>query len=176
MNIVLIGYRGAGKSTVGRRVAGILGRKFVDTDELVEKREGCSIRDLVQSSGWGRFRSAEKNIIAEVAAADGLVIAPGGGAVVDGGNVARLKGNGWMLWLKADAEILQKRLNHNRRSRDRRPSLTGKGTLEELREVLRDREALYEEAADVQIDTSGMREDEVVAKILRLLGDRREKI
>jgi shikimate kinase len=172
MNLVLIGFRGAGKSTVGRRIAGRLGREFIDTDDLVEKREVRSIREIVHTSGWNHFRAVEKKVIAELAAGDGLVIAPGGGAVVDQENVARLKRNGWMLWLKADPEVLLSRLDLGRADANRRPSLTGKGTLEELREVLGGRESLYEGAADVTIDTTKMSEDEVVTRILSLVSSR----
>ncbi len=174
MNIVLIGYRGAGKSTVGRRVAGHLGRKFLDTDDLVERREGRSIRAIVQSSGWGRFRAMEKEIIREAASGDDLVIAPGGGAIVDPENLARLKSNGWVLWLKADSEVLLSRIGRSRMSPDLRPSLTGRGTLEEVREVLAARDPLYQNAADAQVDTTRLSLDEVVERIVSFVKPRRE--
>ncbi len=172
MNIVLIGYRGAGKSSVGRRVAGRLRKGFVDTDELVESREGRSIKEIVDSAGWARFRKLEKAVIAETALRDGLVIAPGGGAVADGENVARLKANGRILWLKAGCETLAERLSRNIRAHGRRPSLTGRDIVEELRDVLAEREPLYERAADDEIDTTALSEDEVVEKIMEIVNVR----
>ena len=91
MNLVLIGYRGSGKSTVGRRLAASLKMTFVDTDDLIEEREGISITDIVKSHGWGHFRKLENHVIEEISKKDLLVIAPGGGAVLDTDNVKALK-------------------------------------------------------------------------------------
>ncbi len=99
MNIVLIGYRGAGKSAVGEKLAARLGKEFVDADDLLEKREGRRIREIVESQGWQYFRALEKEILSEVAARDNLVIAPGGGAVLDMANVKALQKNGLIIWL-----------------------------------------------------------------------------
>lgn len=172
MNVVLIGYRGAGKSTVGRRLATRLGREFVDTDDLLEKRHGALIRDIVKSRGWGHFRAMEKRIIEEISSGDNLVIAPGGGAVLDDENVRSLKKNGLVIWLKADRQVLYKRTGEDPRTISSRPTLTGKGTLEEFEEVMAYREPFYQKAADIQLDTVDLELEEVVERILSILLER----
>ena len=87
MNLVLIGYRGSGKSAVGRRLAACLKLTFVDTDDLIEERYGAPISAIVKSHGWGHFRKLENNVIEEISKKDHLIIAPGGGAVLDTANV-----------------------------------------------------------------------------------------
>jgi shikimate kinase len=172
MNIVLIGYRGAGKSTVGRRLATRLGREFVDADDLLEKRQGALIRDIVKSLGWEHFRAMEKRIIEEISSGDNLVIAPGGGAVLDDENVRSLKKNGLVIWLKADRQVLYRRMGEDPRTISSRPTLTGKGTLEEFEEVMAFREPFYQKAADIQLDTVDLEVEEVVERILSILLER----
>ena len=128
MNIVFIGYRGSGKSTVGRRLAARMRRRFVDTDDLIESKEG-QIRDIVKSHGWDYFRAVEKRIIEEISKEDKLVIALGGGAVLDIDNVRVLKKNGFIIWLKADQQTLLKRIDEDPETNTRRPTLTGRWTL-----------------------------------------------
>jgi shikimate kinase len=173
MKIVLIGYRGAGKSTVGRRLATRLGKNFVDTDELVEKRQGLAIRDIVQSKGWAYFRAVEKKIIEEISGRDDLIIAPGGGSVLDAENVGFLRKNGLIIWLKADRHILGKRMEQDPRSHLSRPTLTGQGALEELGEVLASRTPFYEEAADAELDTSALEVEEAVEALLSIIWEKK---
>jgi len=172
MNIVLIGYRGAGKSTVGRKLASRMGNGFVDTDDLVEKRRGVSIRDIVASRGWDYFRAVEKKIVEEISRMDNLIIAPGGGAVLDPENVRSLKENGLIIWLKADREILCQRIDRDSQTVDRRPTLTGKGAMEEFEEVMAVRNPLYERAADAEIDTSGLDVEEVEEAVLSVIREK----
>jgi len=169
MNIVLIGYRGAGKSTVGSRLAIRMGNGFVDTDDLLEKSQGASIRDIVDSYGWGHFRALEKSIIEEVSHKDNLIIAPGGGAVLDPENVMSLKENGLIIWLKAAREVLCQRIDQDSHTVASRPSLTGKGALEEFEEVMASRNPVYERAADVALDTSALDIEEAVAAVLSII-------
>jgi len=173
MNIVLIGYRCAGKSTVGKELASRLRKRFVDTDDLVEQRQQASIRDIVSSRGWDYFRKVEKNVIKEISAEDHLVVAAGGGVVLDPENVAALKKNGIMVWLKADRQALHSRMTQDPRTVVQRPSLTEKGVLEELDEVMACRAPLYEEAMEVQLDTSAMDENKVVESVLSILKGRK---
>ncbi len=173
MNIVLIGYRGAGKSTVGRMLAARAGIKFVDADELVEKQCGASISEIVQSKGWKHFREVEKGIIAEICREDPLIIAPGGGAVLEPANVRALKKEGLVIWLKADGEVLGRRINEDPRSPASRPTLTGKGALEDLQEVLAMRSPYYAAAADVQVETSALSPEEVVEKVWSIIQERK---
>jgi shikimate kinase len=168
MNIILIGVRGSGKSAVGSRLAACLRMKFVDTDDLIESKEG-HISDIVKSYGWDHFRRLEKTVIEEISKEDRLIIAPGGGAVLDADNVNALKRNGFVIWLKADQQTLLKRIQMHQESYTRRPTLTGKGTLEEIGETISQREPFYEKASEIQIDTSKLDVEAVVEDILAVL-------
>jgi shikimate kinase len=168
MNIILIGVRGSGKSALGSRLAARLQMKFVDTDDLIESREG-HISDIVKSKGWDYFRRLEKSVIEEISKEDHLIIAPGGGAVLDADNVKALKRNGFIIWLKADQQTLLKRIQKDQGSSTRRPTLTGKGTLEEIEETITQREPFYEKACEVQIDTSALDAEAVVKEVLTVL-------
>jgi len=168
MNIVLIGYRGSGKSRVGRRLASRMGSKFIDTDDLIESKEG-KISDMVKSRGWDYFRAIEKRMIEEISREDNLVIALGGGAVLDADNVVNLERNGLIVWLKADSEVLRKRMTEDHRTFVSRPTLTGKGTVEELEEVMAYRNPFYEKAAKIQFDTSSLDVEAVAEKIVTIL-------
>jgi shikimate kinase len=168
MNIVLIGYRGSGKSVVGKRLASCLEMKFVDTDNLLQERHGISISEMVEAHGWEYFRAVEKCVIEEISHKDHWVIAPGGGVVLDPDNVTALRRSGLMIWLKAGSEVLLKRIGEDPQTLDRRPSLTGKGLSEEIEEVLTYRNPFYERASAVQLDTSEMDVETVVQHILSL--------
>ena len=169
MNIVLIGYRSSGKSAVGSRLAARLQMKFVDTDDLIEERQGIPISDIVKSQGWDHFRELEKKVIEEISKGDHLIIAPGGGAVLDTDNVNALKRNGFIIWLKADPQTLLKRIQKDQGSSTRRPTLTGKGTLEEIEETISERRPFYEKASEIQIDTSALDAEAVVKDVLTVL-------
>ena len=172
MNIVLIGYRGSGKSIAGSRLAARLQMSFVDTDDLIEERYGAPISDIVKSHGWDHFRRLEKSIIEEISKGDHLIIAPGGGAVLDTDNVMALRRNGFIVWLKADQQTLLKRMDQDPGTHTRRPTLTGKGTLEELEEIISVREQFYERASEIQIDTSMLGVEAVVEHILTIFKQR----
>jgi len=168
MNIILIGYRGSGKSTVGSRLAARLQMRFVDTDNLIESKEG-HISDIVKSKGWDYFRKLEKSVIEEISKGSNLIIAPGGGAVLDTDNINALKRNGFIIWLKADQQTLFKRIQKDQGSSTRRPTLTGKGILEEIEETISERGPFYEKASEIQIDTSAQDVEAVVEDILTVL-------
>jgi len=176
MNIILIGYRGAGKTTVGRRLAARLEMTFVDTDDLIEERQGAPISAIVKSHGWGHFRKLERSTIEDILKEDHLIIAPGGGAVLDTDNVEALRKNGFIIWLKADKQTLLKRMNHDPGTNTRRPTLTGKGTSDELKEVMSLRGPIYERASEIQIDTSDLDVETVVENILTVLKDKMGRI
>jgi shikimate kinase len=175
MNLVLIGYRAAGKTTVGRRLSASLGKVLVDTDDVIEERQGTHIGEIVEFYGWDYFRALERRVIIEISKHDDLIIAAGGGAVLDLGNVKDLRKNGFIVWLKADAQVLFERMLRDHRTATGRPSLTGKGLLEEFKEVLVQREGLYEEASEAWVDTSLLDVDGVVDSVLSILQERAEK-
>jgi shikimate kinase len=175
MNIILIGYRGSGKSTVGQRLASRMKRRFVDTDDLIESKEG-QISDIVKSHGWGYFRAMEKKVIEEISKEDNLVIALGGGAVLDTDNIVNLEKNGLIIWLMADPEMLRKRMNQDPRTLASRPTLTGKGAVEELDEMIAYRNPFYDKAAKIQFDTSALDVEAVVENILTVLKEKMGRI
>ncbi|MCX5828856.1 MAG: shikimate kinase [Deltaproteobacteria bacterium] len=166
MNIILMGYRGCGKTTVGRIVAEKLQRPFFDTDALIQERLGKTIREIVADGGWKAFRALERSAVEELAGREGCIIAVGGGAVLDQQNVKELKRNGFFLWLTADAATIEGRLRNDRVSNAQRPSLSGMDTVAEIEIMLREREPVYRLVADRAIDTTARSVDEVAAAII----------
>ena len=169
MNIVLIGYRCSGKTAVGGVLARELDMEFLDTDLLIEAEAGRSIDKIISEEGWAHFRDAEKGVIEEVSVSDNQVIAPGGGAVMDGNNVRNLKRNGFIVWLRGDAEVLKARMERDPRSAVTRPSLTGTDPLEEIHQVLDIRTPLYEQAGNIMVDTGPLSIEEVAERIIKAL-------
>ncbi|MFH1079905.1 MAG: shikimate kinase [Pseudomonadota bacterium] len=165
MNIVLIGYRGTGKSVVGRRLADRLGLAFYDTDELVEKRGGRSIREMVAAWGWEFFRKREQAVIREMSGIDGAVIATGGGAVLDPENVMLMKQNGRLIWLVADAQTVVARMQADTNNEQRRPSLTGGDPTDETGAIIAKRTPFYRAAADLSVDTPGKTVEQIVDEL-----------
>ena len=148
MNIVLMGYRGTGKSTVGRLLAARLGRELVSTDAEIVKRAQRTIPEIVAQEGWEYFRDLESDICRELAIRDQLVIDTGGGAILRAQNVEALKKNGTVFWLTASVETIAKRIGGD----SQRPSLTGtKSFVDEIQDVLRERTPKYQAAADHSI-------------------------
>jgi shikimate kinase len=163
MNLVLIGYRGTGKSTVAKVLAARLGRTVVSTDAEVVKRAGRAIPEIVAQHGWDHFRDLESDVCRELAAQDGLVIDTGGGAILRQKNVDALKRTGTIFWVTASVETITQRIG----SDTQRPSLTGtKSFLEEVQDVLRERIPKYQAAADHQIATDGRAVTEIADEIL----------
>jgi shikimate kinase len=169
MNIVLIGTRCSGKTVVGKILARELGRKFLDTDALIEENAGCSIETMISTKGWDHFREAEKRLVEQVSKRNNLVIATGGGIVMDEENVKNLKKNGWVVWLSGKPEVLQERMVKEQRSGRFRPSLTGADPLEEIKEVLSVRQPLYEQAGDLVVDTSSLSIQDAASLIIKNL-------
>jgi len=166
MNIVLVGYRGTGKSTVGRLLASRLGRELVSTDAEIIKRAQHSIPEIVAQNGWEHFRDLESDICREFAGRDQLVIDTGGGAILRVQNVEALKKNGTVFWLTASVETIAKRIGSN----NQRPSLTGtKSFVDEIQDVLRERTPKYQAAADHSIATDNRSVNQLVETILTLI-------
>lgn len=169
MNIVLIGYRCSGKSTVGSLLAERLERPFVDTDRVIENRIGRSIQDFIAQAGWPSFRRIERQTVRDLAVMHDLVIATGGGVVLDPENIADLKTNGWVIWLKADATAIRSRMQQDPDSALTRPSLTGDDPRSEIEQVLETRGMFYESAGDCILDTACKTPQVVTEEILALL-------
>jgi len=166
MNLILIGYRCSGKTSVGKIIAGRLGMSFYDTDELVEKSAGRAIDDIVAGEGWDKFREIEKAVIIKTSELKNAVIATGGGVVISEDNIRNLKKNGYVIWLEGDPEILMKRMENDIAAGRGRPSLTGHNPVEETKKVLEIRTPLYFAAADVVIMTNKLSLNEVVEKAM----------
>jgi shikimate kinase len=165
--LVLIGYRGTGKSTVGRILAERLGRSFLDSDREIEARSGRSIRSIFAESGEPAFRDWEERTLAELTAGSpGAILASGGGAVLREANRRRLRGYGFVAWLTADPGELARRLEADRLGLAGRPALTTAGTLDEIVQVLAARSPLYAELADAVIPTDGKAPRDVAEAIL----------
>jgi len=169
MNIVLIGFRCSGKTVVGKMVAREMGRDFVDTDELIEVDTGYSIEKIISTKGWPCFRRIEKKVIKKVAQKNNLVIATGGGVVMDKENLKNIKKNGWTVWLDANPEVLKQRMFKEKNGGIVRPSLTGDDPLEEIQQVLDVRRPLYKEAANIVIDSTVLYPLEVADSIIGAL-------
>lgn len=166
MNIVLIGYRGTGKSTVGKVLAAKLGRTLVSTDKEIVRRTGRSIPEIVAEQGWEHFRNLESEVCTDLAGRDNLVIDTGGGAILRQQNVGALKQNGLLFWLTASVETIANRIGGD----TQRPSLTGtKSFVEEIKEVLAERTSGYQAAADHMLSTDGRSINQLAEKILHLL-------
>jgi shikimate kinase len=166
MNIVLIGYRGTGKSTVGRQLAARLGRALVSTDEEIVKRAKRTIPEIVGQEGWEYFRDLESEICSEIASRDQLVVDTGGGAILRARNVEALKANGTVFWLTASVETIARRIG----SGNQRPSLTGtKSFVDEIQDVLRERTPKYQAAADHIIVTDGRSTSQLMETVLALV-------
>ncbi len=166
MNIVLIGYRGTGKSTVGALLAARLKRDLVSTDAEIVRRAGKSIPEIVQESGWDHFRELESEVCRDLGNKDGVVIDTGGGAILRPGNVEVLKKNGKLFWLTATVETIASRIGGD----TQRPSLTGKKSfLEEIEEVLAERAPKYKAAADHTISTEQLSAAEVADRVLSFM-------
>ncbi len=173
--LVLIGYRGTGKSTVGRLLAERSGRRFLDADREIEARSGRSIASIFAERGEAAFRDREERTLAElVAEAPGAILATGGGTVLREANRRRLRDFGFVAWLTAEPAELARRLAADRSGLADRPALTGAGTLDEIARVLADRTPLYRGLADAVIPTDGRDPRDVVEAILEFwTGDAR---
>jgi shikimate kinase len=166
MNIVLIGYRGTGKSTAGRLLAARLGRALVSTDAEIVTRAKRTIPEIVAQEGWEYFRDLESDICRELANRDHLVIDTGGGAILRAQNVEALKKTGTLFWLTASVETIVKRIGGD----NQRPSLTGtKSFVDEIQDVLRERTPKYQSAADHVIATDDRSIDQLVETLLTLV-------
>jgi shikimate kinase len=168
-NVILIGLRGSGKSSVAELLAKRLGWVHVDTDELVEQQAGCSIREIFERHGEVHFRTLETQALEQVARGQRQVISVGGGAILAEHNRRLLRGAGVCIWLTAPPEELHRRLLADARTASLRPPLTDLPGLEEMRQSLQTREPWYAATADHAVDTSGRTIAEVAAAVVELV-------
>jgi len=148
-NIYLVGMMGAGKTTVGRLLARRLRLRFVDSDREIESRCGVSIPLIFEIEGEAGFRAREAQVLAELTALDGVVLATGGGVIMAEANRQRLAERGAVVYLRAQPEDLYERVRHDRN----RPLLATADPLGRLRELYAERDPLYGSVADLVVDT-----------------------
>ena len=165
MNLVLIGYRGTGKSTVAKLLATRLGWKAISTDAQIVEQAQRSIPDIVASDGWEHFRNLETEVCLALKDQDCLVIDTGGGLILRPENVEALKPNSLVFWLTATVTTITRRISND----TQRPALTaGKTFVEEIQEVLTERTPKYQAAADHVIATDGRSPEAIADHILNM--------
>jgi shikimate kinase len=176
MNLVLIGYRATGKTTLARFLAGRLGWDWIDADEEIERRAGKSIARMFAEQGEPAFRDLEAEVIAELCSRSRLVLATGGGAPLREESRRAMRAGpsdgtgGQVVWLTAPPETILARMTGDASTADRRPSLTNRPPLEEIVQLLGRREPVYRETAHLIVDTDGKSPEALAEAILVGLG------
>ena len=162
--LVLVGMMGAGKTTVGRRLANRLGRRFIDSDEEVEKAAGMSIEDIFKLRGEADFRAGEVKVIARLLREGEVVLGTGGGAFVNPETRALVKAAAVSVWIKADFEVLFQRVSR----RSNRPLLKNGNPRETLRALMEARYPIYEEA-DLTVVSREVPQDQVASEVIEAI-------
>jgi shikimate kinase len=166
MNIVLIGYRGTGKSVVGNLLVEKLKMPYYTMDAMIVERAGMPVPEIVEKFGWPGFRDRETELARELATLDGVIIDCGGGIIERPENIEALRVNGVIIWLTATVNTIVNRIQGD----TNRPSLTGaKSFTDEVVEVLARRTPIYKAAAHHTIETDNLTPDEIVEQIIGLL-------
>jgi shikimate kinase len=164
-NIFLVGLMGAGKTTVGRQLARRLGKQFYDTDHEIEHRTGVRVAVIFEIEGEPGFRAREAQVLEALTALDDVVLATGGGAVLDPANRARLRDRGFVIYLHAQPRDLHHRTRHDKS----RPLLADADPLARLEELHRVRDPLYREVADLVVETGRQSVGHLVESLLKRL-------
>lgn len=163
-NIALVGFMGAGKTVTSEILAGRLGLSRVSTDDTIIEKEGRSINDIFADSGEPYFRKVEHEVVVELAGRSGLVIDCGGGVVLNPENMAALKSNGLVIYLKTSPEAIYKRIRHE----THRPLLKGENPQQKIQELLKQRARCYAQADDT-VDTDGKSPEQVAEEVVNIL-------
>lgn len=164
-NVVLVGFMGSGKSSVGRLIARALGGRFVDTDALVVEETRCDIADIFARDGEPAFRIAETRALQSLAGRRGLIVATGGGILTVPANLPLLKALGPVVWLDAREEIIWARVSRNRA----RPLLHTEDPRQTVHDLLAARNPLYAAAADLRVDTSDLTHEQTARQVCESL-------
>ncbi len=172
MVITLIGYRGTGKTSVAAPLAGRLGWEWADADDAIQTRAGKSIRDIFAEDGEDAFRSHEREVMKTLLERNDVVVAAGGGAVLNAQTRRQMPTAGPVVWLTASVETIVARIEGDGATSLQRPKLTASGGRREVEQVLAVREPLYRECADVTIETDWRTPDEIVEEIITKLEPR----
>lgn len=164
-NLVLVGPMGAGKSSIGRRLAERFGLSFVDADQAIVERAGASINAIFERDGEAAFRTLERGVLAELLAGRQQLIATGGGAVLEADNRQAIARRSFAVYLRVGVDSQLKRLERDRS----RPLLARGDRAQVLGELTRQREPLYREVADLVLDTDQLTPIEATTKLMLLL-------
>ncbi|MEQ1900725.1 MAG: shikimate kinase [Devosia sp.] len=162
--VVLVGMMGAGKTTVGRRLASRMGRRFIDSDEEVERAAGMSIEDIFAAHGEADFRAGEQRVIARLLKEPDLVLGTGGGAFINAETRALVKSAAISVWIKADFDLLFHRVQR----RSNRPLLKTANPRETLKTLIEQRYPIYAEA-DVTVQSKDVPQDQVASEVIDAL-------
>ncbi len=169
--IFLVGPRACGKTTVGKLLAEKLGLEYYDTDLYLAEHTGQTVADIVTAEGWDGIRKRESEVLREVTR-PGRVVATGGGMVLAEANREFMKQSGTVFYLHAPCRVLAERMSKNLENAQR-PSLTGKSVLEEIDEVLQEREPLYQEVSHFHVATDRQLDD-ILHDLEKLAGMKRK--
>ena len=169
-NIALIGFRATGKSTVGEILAIKMGRGFIDMDRRLVQDAGHDIAAWVKQHGWGSFRRAESGLLEVIRQREGLVVATGGGIVLDASNREALRKDFFTVWLKATQQTICARLNSDPETPLSRPALSCLPLDEEIGKMLSERAPLYSQVASLVVDTEGKKVARIADEIAALTG------
>jgi shikimate kinase len=172
--IFLIGYRGTGKTTVGRLVAARLGWELIDADEAIERRAGKSIAAIFADDGEAAFRDLEATVLADLCRRTQIVVAPGGGAVLREATRDAMRAAGPIVWLTASVDTIAERLAADTSTGNHRPNLTAAGGRAEIVALLAERTPIYRACATFVVDTEGKTPSDVADEIIACLPDQRE--
>lgn len=165
-SIVLVGLMGAGKTTVGRRLADKLGFTFVDADHEIERAAGMTIPEIFEGHGEAYFRDGERKVIARLLDGGQQVLATGGGAYMNSETQAKIRQRGVSIWLKADLPLLMKRVNR----RSDRPLLKNGDARETMERLIAQRYPVYAKA-DLTVESRDVAHTAIVGDVLRALAD-----
>lgn len=160
-NIFLVGMMGSGKTTIGKLLSRQLGKTFIDCDEEIQKRTGVTVTHIFDVEGEAGFRRREAALIQELVQMDNIVLATGGGAVLGAENRAALAGNGLVIYLRGSVHDLWQRTRHDRA----RPLLQTADPLTRIKELLRQRDPLYQEVADIVVQSGKQSAQHLIAKL-----------
>jgi len=168
-NIVLIGFMGAGKTSVGRTIPQKLSGSFLATEQEIERLNGIPVHEIFRRYGEVRFRSEERLLASKLLARQHMVIATGGGMVQYPDNVELLRQNGILVWLRVTPEMVLRRVG--RRTADR-PLLRGKLNVEDISKLLEEREQMYTQIADLVVENENRSLDELAREVINRCRER----
>lgn len=168
--ITLIGYRGSGKSSVAAPLAERSGFSWIDADDEIERVAGKSITQIFADDGEPHFRQIERTVMQSLLSRDKLIIAAGGGAILNAETRTEIQEAGPVVWLKADVNALEQRISHDDSTTSRRPALTSSASQrEEIQNLLDQREPLYQACASITVDTDSKTVIQIVDEIMDAL-------